>query len=145
MTKKLLMLLLSAYLLSSCVTMNLPIDGYKPVTNKSDDVNTFNRKEYVLKENVTAKANSYVLWVTFIPCGNFAKESTLTRRSYRRAVAEARKANPNETIDGLLNPQYTTSRVTVPLILLTYSYKKVVCTGRAFRLKTDEELNETQK
>ncbi|MDR0874124.1 MAG: hypothetical protein LBN27_11775 [Prevotellaceae bacterium] len=138
---KLLSLFLIAISISSCVTINKPIDGYKPAANKTGDVNNFNRSEYVLNSTVSGQSKSIVLWVTFIPMGNPAKETRVAQRAYRNAVKTARK-NSTQPIDGIVNPQYTTTRVIVPLLLVNFAYKKVVCEGKSYRLKTDEELED---
>jgi hypothetical protein len=136
-------------LFSSCVTVNKPIYGFKPINpsnvnqSVSDGVSLLNRDDLIITKNVIAKKTSITFWALFIPLGNPMRTSTMTAQAYQKALKIANKESDTR-IDGILTPQYTFSRIKVPLVVVTFNYKTVTCEGKAYRVKLDEETEKNE-
>lgn len=117
-----------AFALSSCSTTRNSLNE-QPVK-----IQEFERDEYVVLDNVSGKAKSFRFWLLFIPFGG-KSDQTLYEKAYNRAVGSA----VGENADGLLQPRYTYKKSTVPLLLFSWTIKKVSANGKAFRIKSEEE------
>lgn len=116
------------FLLTSCFSSRSSIDVQQA------KIAEFKRDEYVLLEQVTAKSQSNRVWLLFIPIGGKSEQ-----RLYDNAYQKAVKMLPSA--DGLIKPRYEYKKLGVPLILVGYTHKKVIVTGKGYRLKTEEEMS----
>jgi|SRR5690554_85359 len=74
------------------------------------------------------------VWLTFIPVG-WANTDWVKSRSYKKAL----KKYPNA--HGLIDQSQNYHKTTVPLIVVTPQVKRMKTTGVAYRIKTEEEMN----
>ena len=121
----------TSILLSSCSSSRSTVDGQQAKLAE------FKREEYVLLDQVTAEATSFRFWLLFIPIGG-KSDQALYDNAYQKAV----KMLP--TADGIIKPRFEYKKMSIPLIVVGFTKKKVVATGKGYRLKTEEEMKKTK-
>ena len=126
--------LLAMSLFSSCTTTK------SSVKEQPIKIEEFNRDEYVILDKVNGEAKSFRLWVLFIPFGG-TDDQILYERAYSSAVGSA----VGQQADWLLEPRYTYKKTIIPLILVSFTTKKVTAEGKAFRLKSEEEYQQSKE
>lgn len=119
--KKIIIVISSAMLLSSCVTSthlgdvkgleNLPRDSYT-IMNEQESV---------------SRANKF--WLLFIPFGGKSDE--------KREAQCLNKMVKDNHADGVIAPKYVNKKITIPLIIFTYTYKWTTLTGKPYTVKTN--------
>lgn len=120
-------LFVSAMLFSSCTSSRSAVDVQQA------KIAEFKRDEYVLLDQVTASSGSFRFWLLFIPIGGRSDQ-----RLYDNAYQSAVKLIPEA--DGLIKPRYEYKKVSIPLILIGFTSKKVTVTGKGYRLKSEDEI-----
>lgn len=135
--KKLFYTLLTFFIatlfLTSCSTTKTAIN-HQPI-----EIQKFNRDEYVVLDQINGKANSTRVWFLFIPFGGKSDQ-----KLYEKAYNSAVKSAIGQKADGILQPRYTYKKTTIPLILLNFTTKKVTVEGKAFRIKSEEEYQNSK-
>lgn len=119
------------FFLTSCSSSRSSIDVQQA------KIAEFKRDEYVLLDQVTTQTQSHRVWLLFIPIGGKSEQ-----RLYDNAYQKAVKMLPSA--DGLIKPRYEYKKMTIPLILVGYTNKKVTITGKGYRLKTEEEMKKNK-
>ena len=127
--KKLIYLIVTILLFASCVTSR---GNYKTTP---EIVRTIDRSDYAINGDVVAKITAPKVWILFIPIGGCSDQG-LYNMTYKRAV----KKYKNTT--GLLNERSQYKKVTIPLILFTFVFKKIEVSGSSYHIKSDSELTE---
>jgi len=94
-------------------------------------IENLKREDYVILDNVIGVAHSSRVWILFIPFGG-TKKSKLREKAYKNAL-------DNCHCDGVLQPVYSEKKIPIPLIVISYVYRKTSVTGKAYRIKTDKE------
>ena len=122
-------------LLTSCSTTNSTFNV------QSVDIEKFRRDDYVVLDKVKGQAKSVRFWLLFIPISGKTPEPKLDARAYRRAVKSADK----QDADGLLAPRRFLKKTTYPFLLFNWTTSKVTIEGKPFRLKNEEEYQETKR
>ena len=119
---------------TSCSTSKSAIN-HQPI-----EIQKFNRDEYVVLDNVKGEAKSNRFWLLFIPFGGKSDQ-----KLYEKAYDKAVKSAVGQKADGLLQPRYTYKKTTIPLIVVSWTTKKVTAEGKAFRIKSEEEYQNSKK
>ena len=120
--------------MASCSTTKSSIN-HQPI-----EIQKFNRDEYVVLDNVHGEAKSNRFWLLFIPFGGKSDQ-----KLYERAYNKATKSAVGQKADGILQPKYSYKKITIPLIVLNFTSKKVAVEGKGFRIKSEEEYQNSKK
>lgn len=132
MKKLLLCLALGGFLFSCSATRD-------SLNEQPVEIQKFDRDEYIVLDNIKGEAKSVKFWFLFIPFGG-KNESELAKEAYQNALDSAGGKNA----DGILQPKYTYKKSTVPLILFNWTKREVKANGKAFRIKTEQEYQESK-
>ncbi len=119
--KKIITITLCAALLSSCIT------GTK--MQQVSGIENLNRNAYTLLPEKQSVSRTNRIWVLFFGFGGKSEEK-------REAQCYKRMLKDNQA-DGVMAGKFVHKKVTIPLIVFTYSYRFTTLTGKPFILKTD--------
>jgi len=120
--KKLVLSSLLLLIFASCTT------GTK--MQKVEGIENLNREAYTIKEEATSISRTNKFWILFFPFGGKSEEK-------REAQCFKRFMEDNKA-DGIIAGKYIHKKITVPLIVFTYSYKWTTLKGKPFIIKTDK-------
>jgi len=124
-----LSLCILSFFLTSCSSTR------STMNSQDTKLSELQREDYEVLEQVEGKAQSTKVWFLFIPFGG-KKDKKLENKAYNRATTKVEEA------DGLLNARYEHKKLVIPLIVVTPVIKRVKVVGRAYKLKTDQELKQ---
>lgn len=116
MKSKAVTILLAAAMMSGCITGR----------DAKTDSPTGNYK--VLPEQATVSRTNKI-WILFFPFGGKSEEKR-EAQCYERMIKSSHA-------DGIIAQKYVHKKVTIPLILFTYSYKYTTLTGKPFIVSVD--------
>lgn len=119
--KKTLLIALAAILISSCVT------GRK--TGAVTGIENLNRDAYTVMPETKSISRTNKIWFLFFPFGG-KSETKREEQCLNRMIKD-------NHADGVMAQKYVHKKITVPLIVVTYSYKYTILTGKPYALKTD--------
>jgi hypothetical protein len=119
--KKLLTITLIALFISSCVS--------KRETMAAHGLDNLNRDSYIINESATASVNSNRFWFLFIPIGGKSYEA-------RKNKVIQRFLKQNKA-DGIIAAEIVDKKIIIPLIVVTYSFRRMTLTGKPCVIKTD--------
>ncbi|MBS1763999.1 MAG: hypothetical protein JSS90_03405 [Bacteroidetes bacterium] len=126
--------LAATIMFSSCSSSKSTVN-HQPI-----EIQKFKRDEYVVLDNLKGEAKSNRFWLLFIPFGGKSDQ-----KLYEKAYDKAVKSAVGQKADGLLEPRYTYKKITIPLIVVSWTTKKVTAEGKAFRIKTEDEYQNSKK
>lgn len=119
--KKIILILLTAFVLTSCVTGTKLIPSTAPADNKAYTV---------LKEDKTSTVRNRI-WLLFIPITIGPKsEETREERCLKRVLKQ-------NNADGIVTGRYIHRKIVIPLIFVTYSWRSTTLLATPFKLNTD--------
>lgn len=119
--RNLFFIALSALFLSSCIT------GTK--TAAVSGIENLPRDSYTILDEKTEIARTNKVWFLFIPFHSKSEEKR-EAQCYERMIKQYHA-------DGIIGAKYVHRKITIPLIVITYSYKYTTLTGKPFVIKTD--------
>ena len=119
--------LIATMLVSSC-------SSSKSSMAMADAKTDLRREDYILfDEPINVEIKNTGVWILFIKITGTSDER-LKEKLYSKAVKSVPSA------DGIINPKFTYNKFHLPLVVFTYTQKRVGLTGKAYRLKTESEL-----
>lgn len=126
--KKTLPIVSIMLLLNSCITSS-HIGEAKGLENLP-------RNSYTVLEERTSISRTNKFWILFIPFGGKSEEK-------REAQCLTRMLTENNA-NGVIAPNYVSKKITIPLILFTYSYKWTTLKAKPYIVKTDIDQENTK-
>jgi hypothetical protein len=97
--------------------------------NNTSQIEALKREDYNVLRTTTGSASTTTIRILFFPIGKYKTNSEL----YENAYADAIDNLPNA--DALILPRQQTKKLTIPLILVNYSTRKVTVTGVGISVK----------
>jgi hypothetical protein len=105
------------------------------VPERNIEIEKMDRNNYSITDQVASEAKATTFWLLFIPFGGKSKDKLFTT-AYNEAVRKV----PN--CDGIITPRVEYQKQVIPLIIFSLVNRKVVVTGRGYKIKTDSEIKE---
>lgn len=118
--KNLIIIALAALSLSGCIT------GSKTVA--SSGIENLSQDSYTILNECKTTSRTNKVWILFIPLPSKSEEK-------RQAQCFERMIKENHA-DGIIAQKYVSRKITIPLILVTYSFKKTTLTGKPYVIKS---------
>lgn len=141
-SKSLLMAILAISILwTGCSSSKNLVLSNSELPSYSTQPRDFERDAYVV-DWVYTEAKAKRFWLLFIPFGGGKSKLELAERAGKKIEYAASR----QGMDGLLGePQFTYEKSVVPLILFNFSTRKVIARAKAYRLKTEQEYQESKR
>lgn len=122
--RKALLISLFALLFASCVSTKTNAPTVTGIEN-------LKREDYTVMPEAKTCSRGFRVWILFIPIGYGKSDKVRESKAFNKML------KPNHA-DGVLAAKYKHKKITVSLILLTYTNWTTTLNGKPYVLKTDK-------